>query len=56
MQCLEALTGIKINLSKTELFPINIDADLKNEAAALFGCKIGKFPFIYLGLHFILGN
>lgn len=50
MKEFEALSGIKINLFKTELFPFNTDSNFSQEATSLFGCKLGKFPFKYLGL------
>src|SRR4051812_25535230 len=54
LACFEALSGLKINFHKTDLVPINLpEADI-NQFAQIFCCKIGSFPFKYLGvpLHF----
>lgn len=44
----EALSGIRMNLGKTELYTINIPTGI--ELANHFRCKLGKFPIKYLGL------
>jgi hypothetical protein len=44
----EVVSGIKMNLSKTELFPLNTDQG--SNFASIFRCKLGKFPLRYLGL------
>lgn len=47
---LEAISGIRINLFKIEIIPINIDT--APELARLFQCTVGKFPLLkYLGFH-----
>lgn len=46
----EALSRIKINFSKTELYPMNISEENAVELAQIFGCQVGHFPFKYLGL------
>lgn len=46
----EALSGIKINFDKIELYPLNISSDCAQVSADIFGCKISAFPFKYLGL------
>ncbi|KAJ4747435.1 RNA-directed DNA polymerase (reverse transcriptase)-related family protein [Rhynchospora pubera] len=50
MLLFEALTGIKINFSKTELIGINIDESLCHHLAQVFGCKVGSLPLHYLGI------
>lgn len=50
MKSFEALSGIRINFSKTELFSLHTSAEFTQAAAQLFGCQIGKFPLKYLGL------
>lgn len=50
MKGFEALSGININLDKTEFFPINLPRTEAQLLASVFGCKIGTFPFKYLGL------
>jgi hypothetical protein len=46
----EALTGIKINFSKTELLPLNLDNEEAIMLGALAGCKLSTFPLQYLGV------
>jgi hypothetical protein len=46
----EALTGIKINLSKTEMIPMNLDSVEVTRLAATIGCKLSTFPLKYLGV------
>lgn len=50
MKGFEVLSGIKINLTKAEMFLINVEQDFLITAASLFGCAIGKFSLKYLGL------
>ena len=42
--------GLKINLHKSTLVPINCDETLYTNLANIFGCVVGKMPFTYLGL------
>ena len=44
-----ALSGLKINLSKNEIFPIGGRENIEVLTAEL-GCKAGSFPTTYLGL------
>jgi hypothetical protein len=46
----EALTGIKINLSKTEMIPMNLDSVEVTRLAATIGCKLSTFSLKYLGV------
>jgi hypothetical protein len=41
---LEALSGIRISFSKTEMIPLNITMEEANILAALVGCKLSSFP------------
>ena len=41
----EGLSGLKINLEKSELIPVNYVETL----AAVLGCKVGYLPSTYLG-------
>lgn len=43
-------TGLKINFHKSNLVPINIEADRAKELADIFGCAVASMPFTYLGL------
>ena len=45
----EAISGLKVNLSKTEAFLVGEDIPMETLALVL-GCKIGSFPTTYLGL------
>jgi hypothetical protein len=50
----EQMSGMKINFHKSDLMTINIGHEEANAFAQIFCCKIGAFPFKYLGvpLHF----
>jgi hypothetical protein len=41
---------MRINYSKSELTPINLDEEETQGYTKIFCCKIGKFPFTYLGV------
>jgi hypothetical protein len=47
--CFEKLSGMKINYSKSDLTTINLGEEESNNYAKIFCCKLGKFPFSYLG-------
>ncbi|KEH26485.1 hypothetical protein MTR_6g461940 [Medicago truncatula] len=51
----EAMSGLKVNFHKSSLVGVNINASWLSEAASVLGCKVGKIPFLYLGLP-IRGN
>jgi hypothetical protein len=44
-----SFTGLNINFDKSCLLPINLDHQKVVHLAAVFGCRIGTFPFTYLG-------
>lgn len=46
----EAMFGLKVNFHKSSLVGVNINVSWLNEAASVLGCKVGKVPFLYLGL------
>jgi len=48
--CYESMSGMKINYNKSEVFAIGIEQVEIDRIAAIFGCKVGAFPIIYLGL------
>ena len=48
--CFEAMSGMKINYNKSEIFGFGIDTELQEEVARVFGCIVGQLPMIYLGL------
>ena len=45
----QAISGLKINLSKTELVPVG-QVPHVNELAGVLGCKVAALPLSYLGL------
>jgi hypothetical protein len=50
LQAFAKTTGLKINFSKTQLYPINIYVERANALAAEIGCRVGVMSFTYLGL------
>ncbi|KEH38240.1 hypothetical protein MTR_2g064455 [Medicago truncatula] len=44
------MSGLKVNYHKSMLVGINIDESWLNEATSVISCKIGRVPFMYLGL------
>ena len=46
----QALSGLKVNFSKSLLVGTNIATSWLNEAAMVLNCKVGSIPFMYLGL------
>ncbi|GAU32090.1 hypothetical protein TSUD_152950 [Trifolium subterraneum] len=46
----ELMSGLKVNLSKSRLFGVNVSSTFLEGAASFLHCKIGSLPFIYLGL------
>ncbi|KAJ9675215.1 hypothetical protein PVL29_024243 [Vitis rotundifolia] len=45
----EAISGLKVNLSKTEAIPVGEGIPMET-LASILGCKIGSLPTTYLGL------
>jgi hypothetical protein len=43
-------TGLKVNYSKSNMFPINLSQERLDHLAGTFNCKVGVFPFTYLVL------
>jgi hypothetical protein len=50
LSAFEKLSGIKINLHKSELFCFGETRNRSGEYVELFGCKEGELPFRYLGI------
>ncbi|XP_071694501.1 uncharacterized protein [Rutidosis leptorrhynchoides] len=50
LKCFELSSGLKVNYFKSNLFGVGVDKKEVEETASLFCCKVGSFPFIYLGL------
>jgi len=51
----EALSGLKVNFSKSHLVGVNVAMSWLSEAASMLSCKVGAILFVYLGLP-ISGN
>ena len=45
----EAISGLRINLNKSEIIPVGIIADMDSLSSEL-GCKVGSLPSSHLGL------
>ena len=45
--CFEVVSGLKINLSKTQMVPLGEDPDI-DALAAILGCKVSALPMKYL--------
>ena len=43
-------TGLKVNYSKSHMYPINVSNERMAHLASTFGCDIGTMSFTYLGL------
>jgi hypothetical protein len=50
MICFEQLLGMKINYNKSDMVPVNLSEEETLQYSKIFGCKIGSFPFKYLGV------
>ena len=46
----EATSGLKVNFHKSMLVGVNIQDSWLAEAASILHCKLGRVPFLYLGL------
>jgi len=46
----EATSGLKVNFHKNMLVGVNIQDSWLAEAASILHCKLGRVPFLYLGL------
>lgn len=46
----EALSGLKVNFSKSQLVGVNVSDSWLSEAALVLSCRVGCLPFVYLGL------
>ncbi|GAU50095.1 hypothetical protein TSUD_28830 [Trifolium subterraneum] len=46
----ETMSGLKVNFNKGMLVGVNIPDSWLGKAASALGCRVGKIPFLYLGL------
>jgi len=44
------MSGLNVNFNKSMLVGINIAESWLTEAASILNCKVGKVPYLYLGL------
>jgi len=44
------MSGLKVNFNKSMLVGVNISVSWLAEATSILHCKVGKVPFVYLGL------
>lgn len=49
LRCFEALSSLKVNFAKNEIFKVG-DVDDIQALANILGCKVGVWPTSYLGL------
>nr|GEW85820.1 hypothetical protein [Tanacetum cinerariifolium] len=51
LHCFSLLSGLSINVKKSQLLGVGIPPSKVNEAATLLGCSVMKAPFKYLGVY-----
>ena len=44
------MSGLKVNFHKSTLIWIHVNDSWLNKAASVLNCKVGRLPFLYLGL------
>ncbi|KAJ0545597.1 putative RNA-directed DNA polymerase [Helianthus annuus] len=44
------ISGLKVNPHKSQLYGVGTNEEEVKNMATFFNCKVGKFPFVYLGL------
>uniref|UniRef100_A0A2N9I832 Protein kinase domain-containing protein n=1 Tax=Fagus sylvatica TaxID=28930 RepID=A0A2N9I832_FAGSY len=49
LSCFEAVTGLKVDLNKSEMVPVGV-VDSMPSLANLLCCRIGTLPMLYLGM------
>ena len=47
--CFQAVTGLKVNVAKSELVPIG-EVNNVHVLAEILGCRVGALPMTYLGM------
>ena len=47
--CFQAVTGLKVNVRKSKMVPIE-EVDNAHVLARLLGCRVGNLPMSYLGM------
>ena len=49
LTCFEAVTGLRVNMSKSEIMPIGEVENLYS-LADILSCRVGALPLNYLGM------
>jgi hypothetical protein len=49
LSCFEAVTGLRVNLSKSEMVLVGVINDMSS-LASILSCRVGALPMLYLGL------
>ena len=49
LTCFQAFTGLKVNVRKSEIFPIEEVSNIQT-LANILQCRVGSLPMIYLGM------
>jgi len=47
--CFQVVTGLKVNVAKSEMVPIG-EVNNVNALAEILGCRVGAMPMTYLGM------
>lgn len=50
LSCFEMMSGMRINYSKSELVPMNLEDHVVANISDIFGCLVGAFPIRCLGV------
>lgn len=50
LQLFELVSGLKVNFHKSLLLGVHVDDQWLADASYFLNCKLGKLPFVYLGL------
>lgn len=50
LRVFEGISGLKINFSKSELIPLNLDHSQADYFANILDCMVGKLSMKYLGV------
>ena len=49
LTCFQTFTGLKVNVGKSEIVPIEEVSNIQT-LANIFQCRVGSLPMIYLGM------
>ena len=51
--CSQVVTSLKVNVSKSEMIPIE-EVNNVNALAEILGCSVGSLPMTYLGMPLVV--